>query len=575
MLTKMFKRNSKAHNYCAQKALPVVKVIAFTFIIIGSAIVNAGPTILELANNNNLRLPDYSYAGYKHGEVEIPVIEKTIVNIIEYGAKADDGLDDSQAILSALEKAHSIKGPVVLMFPRGQLIVSEVLRIRRSNIVLRGVGSGEGGTTLFFPRPLKMIDKGESLTELTEYLIKYEKRQKELQNNINELFSEYSWSGGFIWVQKEGTRAAPYLQKNDPEINVVANAYQGQAGSRQLSVDSAKKLKVGDVLELQWLNKSGDKGPILGELYGNTDLEIGSHHWSKPERPLVRQKTEIISIQNTLITISDPLLHTISTEIPAQFAQWDHMTEVGIEDLHLLFPDAPSFGHHLEQGYNGIYFTSVYNGWIRNLKITNADSGALTYNSANLTITDIQSEGNRRGHYAVQTGNVHNVLVKNLMINNPLQHSLSFNTQATKSVFLNAHVFKEPVLDQHAGSNHQNLFDNIHVYFTAQRNEQGKAYYPIWNGSGAGYWQPGHGRYNTTWNLNVTVLGGAERSEKVVLLGEDEGPEARIVGVSGNRSFDIDYRPTPYIEAINRPMDAVPSLYRWQLNKRLNNKTNH
>ncbi|MBX2848460.1 MAG: right-handed parallel beta-helix repeat-containing protein, partial [Acidiferrobacterales bacterium] len=370
--------------------------------------------------------------------------------------------------------------------------------------------------------------------------------------------------------KKEGTQAAPYLQKYDPKIKLVAKALQGQAGSREVLVKNSKKLRVGDVLELQWFNRKGESGALLNELYGQTDLKIGSHHWTKPGRPLVRQKTEIVSINGNSITISDPLLHTISEQIPAQFAQWQHMVEVGIEDMHLRFPDAPSFGHHLEQGYNGIYFTSVYNGWIRNLKITNADSGILTYNSANLTIKDIVSDGDRRGHYAVHTGNVHNVLVQGLMIHNPLVHSLSINTQATKSVFLDAHVFKTPVLDQHAGSNHQNLFDNIHVYFSALRDKKGKPYYPIWDGSGAGYWQPGHGRYNTTWNLNVTVLGGADRTEKVTLLGKAEGPEARVVGISGNREFEVDYRPAPYLEAVNQEMSDVPSLYRWQLRQRQN-----
>jgi len=570
MLSKLFRRKVAMQSDDRAKCVATtIKPVVLIFALCCSFTSNASPEILQLAKSNKLRLPDYSYAGYKHGATDIPLVKKRLVNIQDYGAVADDGRDDSRAILKALEKAHAIEGPVVVMFPRGKYIVSEILPIRRGNIVLRGAGAGDGGTTLFFPRPLRMIDNGESLKELTEYLTKYDKRQKEEHNNINVPFSEYSWSGGFIWIQKEGTRAAPYLEEYDPVIKVITNALQGEAGSRRIEVDNADNISVGDVLELQWLNKDGEKGALIQELYGNTDLKIGSHHWTRPERPLIRQKTEVLSINGNQITISDPLLHTVSSETPAQFAEWEHITEVGIEDLHLSFPEAPSFGHHMEQGYNGVYVTSVFNGWIRNLKITNADSGVLTYNSANLTITDIQSEGTRRGHYAVHTGNVHNVLVKNLMINNPLVHSLTFNTQATKSVFLNAHVFNTPVLDQHAGSNHQNLFDDIHVYITALRDKQNNAYYPLWDGSGAGYWQPGHGRFNTTWNLKVTVLGGADRDEKVTLYGKEEGPEARIVGVSGNRQFAVDYRPTPYMEAINSNMDTVPSLYLWQLQQRL------
>ncbi len=534
-----------------------------------SMTVNATPDILLKAENGEMRLPDFSYAGYRHGETEIPNVQKRIISVTDFGAVANDGKDDSKAILKAIEKANSTKGSVVLLFPKGRLIVSEVLRITRGDMVLRGAGSGRQGTTLFFPRPLAMIDKGESLSELTEYLSKYDKRQREEVHNIDELFSEYSWSGGFIWVQKPGTRSAPYLVKNDPEIEVVAVALEAKAASRSILVKSSADLEVGDVLELQWLNRDGESGELLKQIYGDTSLKIGSHHWTNPDRPLVRQKTEIVAIDQNNITISDPLLHDISEEVPAQFARWEHLSEVGIEDLSLEFPNAPSFGHHLERGFNGVYFTSVYNGWIRDISIRNADSGVLSYNSANVTISDIQSLGQRKGHYAVHAGNVHNVLVQNLMIRNPLQHSLSFNTQSTKSVFLNTHVFETPVLDQHAGANHQNLYDHTHFYISALRDDDDRAFYPIWDGSGAGYWQPGHGRYNTTWNLKVIVEGGASRDEIVTLEGLAEGPDARIVGVSGNRKFKLDYRPQPYVEGLNQKMKDVPSLYQWQLNKRL------
>ncbi len=543
-------------------------VFALAFALAGLTAV-AEPDILRSVEDGELRLPDFSYAGYKHSVEEIPNPKGKQIDITTFGAIANDGLDDSQAILKALDKAHATKGSVVVLFPQGKFIVSEVLKIKRSNIVLRGTGAAEGGTTLFFPRPLKMVDKGESLQKLNEYLVEYDKKQREKQHNIDELFSEYSWSGGFIWIQKEGTQAAGYLEKYDPEINILASALEGEAGAMTVTVDSARSLKKGEVLELLWFNRKGENGPLLKEIYGDTKLKIGSHHWTRAERPLVRQKTQILAIDGDLITISDPLLHSISSDIPAQFAEWSHLEEVGVEEMHLQFPEAPSFGHHLEQGYNGVYLTSVYNGWIRNVNITNADSGVLSYNSANITIGNIRSEGMRRGHYAIHAGNVHNVLVENLFINNPLIHSLSFNTQSTKSVFKNAHVFKTPVLDQHAGSNHQNLFDNVHLYITALRDSKGRAHYPIWNGSGAPYWQPGHGRYNTTWNLQVTVEGGASRDEKVLLHGKEEGPQARIVGVSGNRQFDVNYRPTPYLEAINETMRDVPSLFDWQLKKRL------
>ena len=515
------------------------------------------------------RLPDFSYAGYNHGVGEIPIAKGKVIDVTEFGVTADDEIDDSKAMLKALDAAHKTKGAVIVQLPKGRVIISDILRIQRSDIVLRGAGSSLDGTDLHFPRPLQMIDKTDYLDEIREYLKKYDKRQREEDKNIDELFSEYSWTGGFIWIQKEGTRAAAYLEEKDPAITVLSEATLGTAGARKVEVSNTEDLNVGDVVELQWLNREGEGGPLLKEIYGDGDTgkKIGSHHWTFPERPLVRQKTEILAISGNTVTISDPLLHKISDEIPAQFAKWDHLTNVGIEDIHISFPASPYFGHHLERGYNGIYLTSVFDGWVRDVTFLNADTGILSYNSANVTISDITTNGDRRAHYSVHAGNVHNFLIENLTVNNAPIHSLSLNTQSTKTVFKNAIVNEASVLDQHAGANHQNLFDNITLNVDALRDKNGP-YYPIWDGSGAGYWQPGHGRFNTTWNLKVNIRSGADRNEVVTLRGLEEGPSARLVGVSGNREFDVAYVPAPYSERINVSMEDVPSLYDYQLAKR-------
>lgn len=522
--------------------------------------------IIDDSHTENF-LPDYSFAGYNHGIGDIPILKGRTIDVTRYGVIADDDIDDSKAMLEALEAAHAAKGNVIVKMPAGRIIVSEILKIERGDIVLRGAGSGSLGTELHFPRPLQMVDKTDYLDEIRRYLKKYDKKQREKDKNIDTLFSEYSWTGGFIWIQKEGTRAASYLESEDPEINVLANALNGKRGNHWIDVDNTQNLKPGDVLELQWLNRAGKNGALIKEMYGDTEVKVGSHHWTFQERPIVRQKTKILEVKNGKARISDPLLHNISDQVPAQIAEWSHITNVGIEDLSITFPDSPSFGHHLERGYNGIYMTSVFDGWVRDVNFHNADSGILSYNSANLTIKNIKTTGKRDAHYSVHAGNVHNVLVSNLTVENPVRHSLSLNTQSTKCVFQNAVISQRAVLDQHAGANHQNLFDNVKVSVVAERDRNGP-YYPIWNGSGAGYWQPGHGRFNTTWNLQVNVRSGADRTEKVELRGLAEGPDARIVGISGNREFTIDYFPEPYSEGINREMKDAPSLYDYQLLKR-------
>lgn len=519
-----------------------------------------------LGSDGAADLPDFSYAGYGFGLGTIPNTLGETVNAADFGVIADDGVDDSAAMLAALAAAHDMTTPVTLVLPKGQIEISEVLPITRSHLVIRGAGAGANGTEIHFSRPLEDVDTETRFEELRTYLRKYEKRQRDPAKNIDELFSEYSWTGGFLWIQAPNSRAASYLEEYDPPITKLADIQSGARGERFLQVESPETLSVGQALQIQWFNRRGETGPLLTEIYGDTDLAIGSHHWTFVDRPLVRQTTRIVSINGNTVEIGDPLLHNINIDVPAQFSHWEHLEQVGLEDFAISFPDSPYFGHHLERGYNGIYVTSVIDGWVRDVRFKNADSGILTYNSANLTIENIRSEGDRPAHYAVHLGNVHNVLVNNLTIENPVLHSLTFNTQATKNVYKNATVLSASVLDQHAGANHQNLFDNVTLHVNAKRKD-GRPFYSVWDGSGAGYWQPGHGRFSTTWNLNVIVESGADRDERVNLEGLAEGPDAFILGIHGNRDFDVEYFPAPKALSVNDE-PAVRSLYDWQLSQR-------
>ncbi len=554
---------------------PFLSVLAISAVGVTSAFAGSGsrpgdiPDILSEQTSSSERfLPDFSYAGYRNGEEDLPVASGRVILVDQFGAVANDEADDTQAIKAVIAKANETRGPVIIRFGAGRYRITEVLKIERSDIVLQGQGSGPGGTTLFFPRPLNQVDKSTSLDELRKYIVDLDKRQREPDKNLDEFFSEYSWSGGFLWIQKPGTRAAPYLVEYDPEIAVLTEVVGGRRGENALEVSTTGGLRVGEIVQVQWLNREGPGAGIIQSLYGAESSTAGSHHWTFPERPLVRQTSRVMAIDDDTVTLADPLLHDINEAVPAQIAAWDGLEEVGIEDLHLEFPKAPWFGHHLEQGYNGIYFTSAYDSWARNIRITNADSGILSYNSANLTYQEITTDGVRKAHYGVHMGNVHNVLAQDVRVLNPVLHSLTFNTQSTKCVYKDAEVFVTPVLDQHAGSNHQNLYDNVTLHTRATASDDGPVAV-VFDGSGAPYWQPGHGAFNTTWNLQVLINGGAYADETVTILGIDEGPMARIVGLHGNRTFELDYRPTPYVERLNVALTTVPSLYDYQLRTRL------
>ncbi|ANU07330.1 glycosyl hydrolase family 28-related protein [Paraurantiacibacter namhicola] len=532
----------------------------------------AGPGIPKLLTDPKTiadnYLPDFSYAGYGYGVKPIPRVD-AMIDVADYGAIPDDGLDDSVALKAALAAAHEAEGPVRVQMHSGRYQLTEILWIEKSGIVLAGMGSGAGGTQLYMPRPLNQIDGGGAFDEIKEYLVRYDKRERQKGQNLDVLFSPYSWTGGFIWTRFPGGRHATYLEELDRPIENLGNIARGKRGTMELTLGGTGNVSVGDVVQINWHNRAGENGPLIQAIYGDFDGTIGSRHWEFPERPLVRQATKITAVKGNRITIADPLLHDISSAVPANFARWDHISEVGLQDFSLIFPDNPYFGHHNEAGYNGVYFTGVYNGWISNVHIKDADSAVLTDDLANVTIRNILTYGDHKAHYAVHVGNVHNVLVDNMTVRNPTQHTFSFNTQSTKSVYKDSEGWHEPTLDQHAGANHQNLYDNITVHVRPDGTaEDGSPQVYLFRAGGAGYWKPGHGGFNTIWNLKVLAEGDVAPGQELVVLEDSGGPMARVVGLHGNRPLRLDYRPDPYTEMLGMKVTSVPSLYEWQRARR-------
>lgn len=537
---------------------------AITCILLTSCAAQQVPAILS---NKKIAathyLPDFSYAGYHNGEKEIPKESQTTILASDYGVIANDDLDDTVALKKAMNAAKEITGSVTLQLPAGRIILSDIIYIERSNFIFRGAGSGINGTELYFPRPLMYVPDPDGLQELREYLLAFDKRQREKENNIDLAYSQYAWSGGYIWTQVPGERVKSYLQKYEKPYDVKATVTSGLRGTKQVILTTNNTLKVGDVVELQLFNKTGENSKLITELYQGTDVKAGSHHWMFPDLPIVRQQVEIVSIIGNQVTLSTPLTVDIDSEYEAQLVTWNHLSQVGIEHLSINFPDAPYVAHHVEQGFNGINLTRLYNSWVQDVVINNADSGILTEEIANVTIRDIKTTGTHKAHYTVAMAGVHNVLVERLEVYNLAEHPLSFNTFSTKNVYKDCEVFVKPLLDQHSGANHQNLFDNNKVHIDAT----GLTSYPLFAGGGAGYWKPSHGAYSTFWNTKVILENNT--THNFVLDGMSDGPHARVIGVHGNAPFTINYEPDAYIDSTNVALDKNPSLYEYQLKKRL------
>ena len=101
-------------------------------------------------------LLDFSYSGYHFSERELPNVSAwTHFDVTDYGAVPNDGAHDDDGIRAAIAAAQASSGPAVVYFPAGKFRVSDETNatapfiISRSQVVLKGAGSGTGGTEIY------------------------------------------------------------------------------------------------------------------------------------------------------------------------------------------------------------------------------------------------------------------------------------------------------------------------------------------------------------------------------------------------------------------------------------------
>ena len=496
----------------------------------------------EILNDGGAFLPDYSYAGYRWGEDDPPTPTETVIRATDHGVVPNDGRDDTDGLRAAVAAANSVSGWVVVELPAGEVELRNLLFIERGEFVLRGAGRGEGGTVLSIPVPMAEMDQPQVMEALNRYLIENDKTVRS-----GEYFTPYSWTGGILWTRApEGTPSA----SNAP----IAGAATGTRGEHRFTVDAPGEILEGEVLRLGWFSRDGADGAFLKHMYGMESGLDGSRLWENPDTPLVTQEVTVKSFDGRRVTVHEPLLHDLKPEWSAVLAPETRLENVGIESMHIRFPDGEYAGHHLEPGYNAIYLTDLRDGWVRDVTFTNADSGILSDRAANLTLTSLTVQG-RVGHYGVHLGNVERALLSDFETSGWMEHAVSFNTGCRQSVITNGSIVS-PQLDQHRGGNHTNLFDDLEAF--EPRPEQ-----RVLTHGGAGYWGPTHGVANTFWNVRFTVGNPDAYATPLVLDGIKAAGAAHVVGFTSNVPVEIDY-PGARVEGTNRYGITVPSLYQYQ-----------
>ena len=433
-------------------------------------------------------LPDVSRAGYRGGQ-EPPRLERT-VDARGFGVVPDDDVDDAPAIQKALDET---RGPAAIVLPPGRLILGRPLRIGSDGLVLRGSGSeGEGATVLVCPRPLSEL-------------------------NPDADAKKWSWSGGMV------------------EIRPAKPASPGKAFRVERPADDGSRTFIADVpffakgpapgVWYELTQKNDSKDTLLDWIYGGVvpKKRMGDELRRRVGHNL-RAWVHVVAVDGDRVTLEDPLPFP---EWTARFARRTAIFEAGVEDLAFAFPETTYPGHLKEKGYNALQLQDAIDCWVRNVHITNADSGVFVARSRRVTVTGVVLQG-RMMHHALSASWASDCLITRWRMEAPHRHGTTVSWSAHNNVFSKGWG-RELALDAHRATPFRNVHTDIEIVHGPSPRQ------PLRSGGGADR-GPHAARENVYWNIRQRFEADGET---FVVDGLDEWPLATFAGWHGDREISL------------------------------------
>ncbi len=439
----------------AQKPKQEIKVAA-------KAASDLHPILQEFAaNKRGARLPDFSYAGYRNG-APLPYIgrkqEERIFKVTDYGAIANDGNDDIDAIQKAVDACCAAGGGIV-KFPPGQFDFDvntrhRFVKVHCSNITIQGYGDNIDGTVLF--------DHTESTFE----------------------DSTRPWLAGmnpsFFWVGPKAT------QNMDSLKDVAAKIGSELQNAPAIVLEKGHKVKPDKTYLLRLKNPSD--GSLLSYLTKPlTQLSKTYQESQAADNFYYQSLIKVIAISGNKAFLESPILLDIRKEWNPELIEIPEiLQEVSIESMTLRTAWNKNFHHHKnpehDNGWDGIKFHWVENGIIRYISFDNVSSAAGLSHCKNTTIYHCQIKGNR-GHNGFIFGGISTRNMLYRCVIGEQMHAISFNNQASGNVALECFGGDFSGVDFHGGTGVYNLID--HLVGAQLRNGGNKRNTPPATGFGA------------------------------------------------------------------------------------------
>jgi hypothetical protein len=429
------------------------------------------------------RLPDFSFAGYHRGESKPPNLPRG-VSVKDFGARGDGVTDDTRAFRDAIARVET----GVIEVPAGRYVITNVLEITRPNLVLRS--EGPDVSVLYCPRPLEEVRPNQGAT------------------TTGRPTSNYSWSGGFVWL------------RGDFRSRVLARVVEpAERGDTSLVVSNVSRLSVGREVEVRV--SDGPDNSLARHLYSNDPGAVENLRGSTSASITAR----IVGVDGSRITLDRPLRCDLRPSWkPSVLSFEPTVTEVGVEGLGFEFPPTPYGGHFTEQGFNPVAFREVAHCWVRDVRVVNADSGPIISGRFN-TVDGLVHESTRPtdgrgnvGHHGVYLGGEDNLYTR-------FDHRTRFIHDISVSHCSGVVISKgrgiDLCLDHHCRAPFENLFSDIDM------------------GEGTRMWASGGGEAlgkhcgarGTFWNLRA-------RRPLAPPPANFGPPSINLVGVRGDRAAE-------------------------------------
>lgn len=400
-------------------------------------------------NGTEPTLPDFSYAGYHYSEKDLPDISNwTVFNVEDFGAMADDGQYDDVQVQAAIDAAEDNNGASVVYFPAGKYEFSPAnylnkISVKRSNIVLKGAGSGPGGTELFV-------------------------------DNLNVLEWKFEFKGGSQDGSKVTSIIAPALRESfEIEVADAANLEEGQkiVLHAENAADFSEDYFGSRTLLPEWT-----------AINSNFDL---------------REIHTIQSICGNTITLREPLHITLKPGLGDFFVYThDHISEVGIEDIQFSSGwknYGEAFDHHEDDihdyGWQGVRLRNVTDGWVKDCVFDSWNRAIALNRCSAITMENLEFTG-KQGHFGPSANSTYGALFKDCEDNAGNHHGPSISQYSSGVVFQNYQMNGNQRVDAHGRSPYANLYDNVNDGYM---RDNGAALKDL----------PNHGRHFVFWNFKI------------------------------------------------------------------------